>query len=339
MGWVHQWWDAASTHLSLPAREVADYRVALLERYANPNIRHLLGQIATDGSQKMPIRAVPVVQAGLRHGTVDAGAARLVAAWVAHLRGHGARVTDVQADKVTALAQGQPAAAVARVLAWLGFTTLPLPRPSASSWASSPPSQRHERHAPDQPAYGASCSSTGCACRGVRRGSGCRGRRARHTCRTTAAVAADRGDDPSAASRPSPGPPLAPLAVLLSASLILFMACAVRPGVGSLGNRDPHPRAPGTMLNRAARVGPRCPRRLRQSRAVELDGEILAGPLEHRRVPSAMSGGQVEQDDRPAGDPRGAEQGVQDPSSGTASIARPMLPITEPQLQARIMRE
>jgi fructuronate reductase len=112
--WVEDWWDAASAHLSLPVDDVAAYRQALRERYANSNIRHLLAQIAADGSQKVPIRAVPVIKAG-----ADAGAARLVAAWIAHLRGHGAPLTDVQADVVTALAGGPPAAAVANVLAWL----------------------------------------------------------------------------------------------------------------------------------------------------------------------------------------------------------------------------
>jgi fructuronate reductase len=97
--WVEEWWDAASAHLSLPAEDIAAYRRALLERFANANIRHLLAQIAADGSQKVPIRAVPVIRAG-----GGAGAIRLVAAWIAHLRGHGAPVTDVRAAEVTALA-------------------------------------------------------------------------------------------------------------------------------------------------------------------------------------------------------------------------------------------
>jgi fructuronate reductase len=114
--WVQDWWDAASAHLSLPADDLAAYREALRERYANANVRHLLAQIAADGSQKIPIRAVPVIAAG-----AAAGATRLVAAWIAHLRGHGAPLTDVRADEVTELAGGPPAAAVASVLAWLGL--------------------------------------------------------------------------------------------------------------------------------------------------------------------------------------------------------------------------
>jgi fructuronate reductase len=113
-GWVESWWDAASARLSLPAGDLTAYRQALRERYANPNIRHLLAQIAADGSQKIPIRAAPVVRAG-----ADPGATRLVAAWIAHLRGHGAPVTDVRAGELTALAAGPADAAVTRVLAWL----------------------------------------------------------------------------------------------------------------------------------------------------------------------------------------------------------------------------
>jgi fructuronate reductase len=59
-GSVEQWWDTCGPHLRLPAAEVAGYRAALLERFANARIRHALAQIATDGSQKLPVRIVPV---------------------------------------------------------------------------------------------------------------------------------------------------------------------------------------------------------------------------------------------------------------------------------------
>ena len=101
--WVEEWWDAASPHLGLPAEDVHRYRQALLDRYSNASIRHLLAQIAADGSQKIPIRAVPVIQAELAVGRVNRGALRLVAAWIAHLRGAGAPVTDAHADQVVPL--------------------------------------------------------------------------------------------------------------------------------------------------------------------------------------------------------------------------------------------
>lgn len=118
-GWVEDWWDAAAPHLPLPPEEIAAYRAALLERYANPRIRHLLTQIAADGSQKVPIRILPATRAALARGTVPEGAARALAAWVCHLRGLGAPVKDVAADALTALAAGDLDEAVERVLARL----------------------------------------------------------------------------------------------------------------------------------------------------------------------------------------------------------------------------
>jgi fructuronate reductase len=120
-GWVEEWWDVAAAHLPLPAAEIADYRAALLERYANPRIRHLLAQIAADGSQKVPVRVWPALHASLHAGQVPEGACRILAAWVVHLRGHGAPVTDVAAGELTALAGGDLHEAVRRVLTHIGM--------------------------------------------------------------------------------------------------------------------------------------------------------------------------------------------------------------------------
>jgi fructuronate reductase len=118
-GWVEQWWEDAARHLPLPDEEIAAYRGALLERYANPRIRHLLRQIAADGSQKVPIRILPTVRADLAEDRVPTGAARVLAAWVCHLRGTGAPVVDVAGEEFTALAAGDLDDAVCRVLARL----------------------------------------------------------------------------------------------------------------------------------------------------------------------------------------------------------------------------
>jgi fructuronate reductase len=118
--WVEEWWDAAAPTLTHPTEEVTAYRAALLERYRNPNIRHLLAQIAADGSQKVPIRAVPVLEAAIAAGNVTPGATRTVAAWVSHLRGHGAPVADARADEVRALVAGSVEEGVTAVLARLG---------------------------------------------------------------------------------------------------------------------------------------------------------------------------------------------------------------------------
>lgn len=119
--WVEDWWDVAARHLPLPAGEIQDYRDALVERYENPAIRHLLAQIAADGSQKLPIRIVPALLADRSAGAMPAGAVRAVAAWVLHLRGLGAPVNDAAAAEVVPLAEGELGAAVSRVLTWLGI--------------------------------------------------------------------------------------------------------------------------------------------------------------------------------------------------------------------------
>jgi len=92
LAWLHQWWDEAVRHVPLPAAELSDYRAALLSRFTNPRIRHTLAQIASDGSQKVPIRVLPVLRAERAAGRMPPGAVRVLAAWIGHLRGAGAPV-------------------------------------------------------------------------------------------------------------------------------------------------------------------------------------------------------------------------------------------------------
>ncbi len=84
---VEQLWDEAAAELPLPADEVADARAALVERFANPRIRHTLRQIASGGSQKLPVRVVDVLRRRLERDPdagVGPGAATLLAAWWLH---------------------------------------------------------------------------------------------------------------------------------------------------------------------------------------------------------------------------------------------------------------
>jgi fructuronate reductase len=81
----------------LPAADVDAYRAALIERFANPRIRHLLAQIAPDGSTKLPIRLLPVLRAERKAGRMPAGGVRMLAAWIDHLRGIGTPVNDAGA--------------------------------------------------------------------------------------------------------------------------------------------------------------------------------------------------------------------------------------------------
>lgn len=115
-GWVEQWWDLAAGHLDLEAGVVADYRRALVDRFSNHRLRHLLAQITPDGSQKVPIRYGTVLGAEVAAGNLPEAGTRPVAAWLAHLHGHGVPVHDAQASS---LAQADPADAVATILRWM----------------------------------------------------------------------------------------------------------------------------------------------------------------------------------------------------------------------------
>jgi fructuronate reductase len=117
--WLEEWWTVASPHLNQPTAEIAAYRAALLERFANTRMHDRLDRIAADGSQKLPIRILPVLRAERAAGRVPPGATRVLAAWVCHLRGLGAPVNDVRASEVVPLAKGPLAEAVPLVLAAL----------------------------------------------------------------------------------------------------------------------------------------------------------------------------------------------------------------------------
>jgi fructuronate reductase len=114
--WLAQWWDTVTPHLQMPADEIGGYRAQLLERWANPRIAHRLAQIAADGSQKLPIRVLPVLRAERAAGRLPMGATRVLAAWICHLRGNGAAVSDPRAEEYVGLAAGALQEAVGRVL-------------------------------------------------------------------------------------------------------------------------------------------------------------------------------------------------------------------------------
>lgn len=114
-GWVESWWDAAARHLTLPSADIARYRADLLERFANPRIRHNLAQIAMDGSQKLPIRALPVIIRERSAGRLPEAGVRLLGGWLAHLR-DGRDVRDPRGSEFRAAASGPLRAATGRML-------------------------------------------------------------------------------------------------------------------------------------------------------------------------------------------------------------------------------
>ena len=115
-GWVMEWWDAVARHLTVESDE---YRAALLFRFENPRIQHRLAQIAADGSQKLPVRILPIVREERAAGHLTDGALRPIAAWVQHLRGHGAPVRDSGPTAEPSLAGHDLAESVDRVLGHL----------------------------------------------------------------------------------------------------------------------------------------------------------------------------------------------------------------------------
>ncbi|SDL22221.1 mannitol dehydrogenase family protein [Tessaracoccus oleiagri] len=113
---VQTWWSEAGPGLSVPWEE---YAAALVERYENANIRHLLAQIAADGSQKIAVRIVPTLRRFRAQGETPKAAVTAVAAWLLHLRGHGAPVKDAAKDKVVALVGGTLEEDAANVLGFV----------------------------------------------------------------------------------------------------------------------------------------------------------------------------------------------------------------------------
>jgi fructuronate reductase len=111
LSWLREWWELAAAYLPLSAGEIAGYRSDLLERFRNPRIGHLLAQIAADGSQKLPVRVLPVLRRERSIGRLPAAAVRILAGWLNHLRGAGAPVRDPEAATLVALAAGTGSAA------------------------------------------------------------------------------------------------------------------------------------------------------------------------------------------------------------------------------------
>lgn len=116
---VDAYWDEACRHL--PAElELPEYRTALLERFRNPRIRHLLAQIALDADTKMRVRIAPVAERERAAGRTAAACAAVVAAWLAIDGGASDRAGVERAVADLSPALGADAAFVDAVLASRG---------------------------------------------------------------------------------------------------------------------------------------------------------------------------------------------------------------------------
>ena len=82
-GFVEALWDEAEATLDPPAAlDIADYRAALMARFANPALEHRTVQIAMDGSQKIPQRLLATIADRLRRGLPVDALSLAVAAWM-----------------------------------------------------------------------------------------------------------------------------------------------------------------------------------------------------------------------------------------------------------------
>lgn len=105
--WVGELWDEAARHLTEPHLDIDDYREALLERFDNARIQHLLTQIGKDGTTKLRLRIAPVLLAERAAGRVGAASIRVLGAWVARALS-GALPEDTNGKAVAdAVAQGE----------------------------------------------------------------------------------------------------------------------------------------------------------------------------------------------------------------------------------------
>jgi fructuronate reductase len=81
--------------LLMDAGSLAAYRDALIERFANPALKHRTWQIAMDGSQKLPQRLLGTIRDRLRSGLEVNRSALGVAAWMRYVTGVDENGTEI----------------------------------------------------------------------------------------------------------------------------------------------------------------------------------------------------------------------------------------------------
>ncbi|CAM5215113.1 mannitol dehydrogenase family protein [Alishewanella longhuensis] len=87
--------------------DVNQYSADIFARFRNPAIRHLLAQIAWDGSQKMPMRILPAIKDNLAAGRSIERLSSCLAAWFLFIRrraSEGEKLVDPLADTLLAVA-------------------------------------------------------------------------------------------------------------------------------------------------------------------------------------------------------------------------------------------
>ena len=113
--WVEQFWAEAVRHLPAEGLDLDAYRAALLDRFDNARIRHLLGQIGQDGTTKLRVRIAPVLRAERAAGRDGDASVRVLGAWVAAAR-DGRLPADRAGDALDAAASESGERAVVELL-------------------------------------------------------------------------------------------------------------------------------------------------------------------------------------------------------------------------------
>ena len=107
--YVRQLWAEIMSVVRAPQGfDLQVYAQALMERYANPKIRHRTWQIAMDGSQKLPQRLLGSLEANIAAGKPVPGLSLAVAAWMYYVgginqTGQPIDVKDPMAEKLRAI--------------------------------------------------------------------------------------------------------------------------------------------------------------------------------------------------------------------------------------------
>ncbi|MDB3929251.1 mannitol dehydrogenase family protein [Paracoccaceae bacterium] len=122
--YVRQLWAEIMPVMRAPQGfDLQVYAQALMERYANPKIRHRTWQIALDGSQKLPQRLLGSLEANIATGKPVPGLSLAVAAWMYYVggidqTGQPIDVKDPMAEKLRAISDASttPADKVAALL-------------------------------------------------------------------------------------------------------------------------------------------------------------------------------------------------------------------------------
>jgi fructuronate reductase len=102
--------------------DLARYRAEILERFDNPNIGYTTLQVASDGSQKLPIRVLGTVADRLAAGAVPEASTRAMAAWAVFVargrdrNGQPLPLDDPMADRLHAAATGDDTGLADRML-------------------------------------------------------------------------------------------------------------------------------------------------------------------------------------------------------------------------------